>query len=172
MSFYWNLMLLNKNTFFLGKNLEYGLKQEGIITFVRELNGNEIESSYDKYLLDARMYARGKWLLIFKYFSLYLTSNHSDNFVCTRNTHPKVYVSSSRFRNDKWRICLLGCWDISGEFFLQKQKNKNKWKTVKNLHENQQVKSPHKIILKYVSNRISFSIIMLKVHVEDAMRYK
>lgn len=44
----------------LGKNLEYGLKQEGIITFVRELNGNEIEPSYDKYLLDARMYARGK----------------------------------------------------------------------------------------------------------------
>lgn len=44
----------------IGKNLEYGLKQEGIITFVRELNGNEIEPSYDKYLLDARMYARGK----------------------------------------------------------------------------------------------------------------
>lgn len=52
---------LKKHLFIiLGKNLEYGLKQEGIITFVRELNGNEIESSYDKYLLDARMYARGK----------------------------------------------------------------------------------------------------------------
>lgn len=40
-----------------GKNLEYGLKQEGIDTFVRELNGNEIET-YDKYLIDASMKAR------------------------------------------------------------------------------------------------------------------
>lgn len=42
-----------------GKNLEYGLKQEGLLSFVRELNGNE-EEPYDNYLRDASMYARGK----------------------------------------------------------------------------------------------------------------
>lgn len=41
----------------VGKNLEYGLKQEGIDTFVRELNGND-EETYDKYLIDASMKAR------------------------------------------------------------------------------------------------------------------
>lgn len=40
-----------------GKNLEYGLKQEGLLSFVRELNGNE-ENGYDNYLRDASMYAR------------------------------------------------------------------------------------------------------------------
>lgn len=44
-----------------GKNLEYGLKQEGLLSFVRELNGNE-EEQYDKYLRDASMYARGKYV--------------------------------------------------------------------------------------------------------------
>lgn len=37
--------------------MEYGLKQEGIDVFVRDLNGNEIEN-YDKYLIDASMKAR------------------------------------------------------------------------------------------------------------------
>lgn len=41
-----------------GKNLEYGLKQEGLLSFVRELNGND-EEQYDNYLRDASMYARG-----------------------------------------------------------------------------------------------------------------
>lgn len=41
-----------------GKNLEYGLKEEGLLSFVRELNGNE-EEAYDNYLRDASMYARG-----------------------------------------------------------------------------------------------------------------
>lgn len=39
--------------------MEYGLKQEGLLSFVRELNGNEDES-YDNYLKDASMYARGE----------------------------------------------------------------------------------------------------------------
>lgn len=43
---------------FSGKNLEYGLKQEGLLKFVRELNGNE-EEPYNDYLRDASMYARG-----------------------------------------------------------------------------------------------------------------
>lgn len=42
-----------------GKNLEYGLKEEGLLSFVRELNGNA-EEPYDNYLRDASMYARGK----------------------------------------------------------------------------------------------------------------
>ncbi|XP_059225614.1 atrial natriuretic peptide receptor 1 [Stomoxys calcitrans] len=41
----------------VGKNLEYGLRQEGLLSFVRELNGNEQEH-YDTYLRDASMYAR------------------------------------------------------------------------------------------------------------------
>nr|XP_017002067.2 receptor-type guanylate cyclase gcy-28 isoform X2 [Drosophila takahashii] len=41
----------------VGKNLEYGLRQEGLLKFVKELNGNE-EESYDNYLKDASMYAR------------------------------------------------------------------------------------------------------------------
>lgn len=45
----------------VGKNLEYGLKQEGLLSFVRELNGNE-EENYDHYLKDASMYARGMWI--------------------------------------------------------------------------------------------------------------
>jgi atrial natriuretic peptide receptor A len=44
----------------IGKNLEYGLKQEGLLKFVRELNGNE-EEKYEDYLRDASMYARGWW---------------------------------------------------------------------------------------------------------------
>ena len=38
-----------------GKNLEHGLKEEGLLKFVRELNGNE-EEPYDNYLRDASMY--------------------------------------------------------------------------------------------------------------------
>ncbi|CAD7015388.1 unnamed protein product [Ceratitis capitata] len=41
----------------VGKNLEYGLRQEGLLSFVRELNGNEQEP-YENYLKDASMYAR------------------------------------------------------------------------------------------------------------------
>ncbi|TMW41793.1 hypothetical protein DOY81_013127 [Sarcophaga bullata] len=41
----------------VGKNLEYGLRQEGLLSFVRELNGNEQEP-YEIYLRDASMYAR------------------------------------------------------------------------------------------------------------------
>lgn len=44
----------------VGKNLEYGLRQEGLLSFVRELNGNE-EEIYENYLRDASMYARGKY---------------------------------------------------------------------------------------------------------------
>lgn len=37
--------------------MEYGLKEEGLLGFVRELNGNE-EEEYENYLRDASMYAR------------------------------------------------------------------------------------------------------------------
>lgn len=53
-------LLLDRSDLFsltVGKNLEYGLKEEGLLAFVRELNGNE-EESYDNYLRDASMYAR------------------------------------------------------------------------------------------------------------------
>lgn len=53
----------------VGKNLEYGLKHEGVLTFVRELNGNDVEKSYDRYLQDASMYARSK-IFLFLFISL------------------------------------------------------------------------------------------------------
>lgn len=43
----------------LGKNLEHGLKREGLLAFVRELDGNDDED-YGNYLRDASMYARGE----------------------------------------------------------------------------------------------------------------
>lgn len=43
---------------FSGKNLELGLRKEGVLAFVRELNGND-EDTYENYLRDASMYARG-----------------------------------------------------------------------------------------------------------------
>ncbi|CAG2058192.1 unnamed protein product [Timema podura] len=39
------------------KNLEVGLKKEGLLYFVRELDGND-EEEYDIYLKDVSMYAR------------------------------------------------------------------------------------------------------------------
>lgn len=44
---------------FPGRNLEHGLRKAGLLAFVRELNGND-EESYDSYLKDVSMYARGK----------------------------------------------------------------------------------------------------------------
>lgn len=55
---------------FAGKNLEHGLKKEGFLAFVKELDGNDNES-YDNYLRDASMYARG----IIQYYSLYYFQN-------------------------------------------------------------------------------------------------
>lgn len=49
---------------FLGKILEQGLKREGMLAFVRELDGNENES-INNYLRDASMYARGKRFLLY-----------------------------------------------------------------------------------------------------------
>ncbi|KAI4466737.1 guanylyl cyclase [Holotrichia oblita] len=43
--------------YILRKNLEYGLKKLGLLTFVRELDGNDDED-HDNYLRDASMYAR------------------------------------------------------------------------------------------------------------------
>jgi hypothetical protein len=39
--------------------LEYGLRKQGLLRFVRELDGND-EEQYDHYLKDASMYARGR----------------------------------------------------------------------------------------------------------------
>jgi len=68
-------LLLDRSDLFsltVGKNLEFGLKEEGVLKFVKELNGNELlydakvnKSENDKqmndlktYLKDASMYAR------------------------------------------------------------------------------------------------------------------
>lgn len=49
--------------FVLGRNLEYGLRKVGLLAYVRELNGND-EESYDSYLKDVSMYARGNKIII------------------------------------------------------------------------------------------------------------
>lgn len=68
-------LLLDRSDLFsltVGKNLEYGLKEDGVLKFVKELNGNELlyEGKPDKsenekqirdlktILIDASMYAR------------------------------------------------------------------------------------------------------------------
>lgn len=51
---------------FEGKNLEIGLRKAGLLSFVRELDGNE-EEQYEMYLKDVSMYARGKlWHIYIK----------------------------------------------------------------------------------------------------------
>ncbi|XP_050297580.1 atrial natriuretic peptide receptor 1 isoform X1 [Anthonomus grandis grandis] len=53
-------LILDRSDLFsltVGKNLEHGLKKEGLLSFVRELDGNE-NDSIDNYLRDASMYAR------------------------------------------------------------------------------------------------------------------
>lgn len=56
-------LILDRSDLFswtVGKNLEYGLRKEGLLKFVRELDGNSEDESYHYYLRDASMYARGK----------------------------------------------------------------------------------------------------------------
>ncbi|KAK0163436.1 hypothetical protein PV327_007117 [Microctonus hyperodae] len=54
-------LILDKSDLFsltVGKNLEYGLRKDGLLKFVRELDGNSEDDSYHLYLRDASMYAR------------------------------------------------------------------------------------------------------------------
>ncbi|XP_020289738.1 atrial natriuretic peptide receptor 1 isoform X2 [Pseudomyrmex gracilis] len=54
-------LILDRSDLFsltVGKNLEYGLRKDGLLKFVRELDGNSENESYDLYLRDASMYAR------------------------------------------------------------------------------------------------------------------
>lgn len=55
-------LILDRSDLFsltVGKNLEYGLKEEDLLTCVRDLDGND-EEDLDNYLRDASMYARGE----------------------------------------------------------------------------------------------------------------
>ncbi|XP_012220390.1 atrial natriuretic peptide receptor 1 isoform X3 [Linepithema humile] len=54
-------LILDRSDLFsltVGKNLEYGLRKDGLLKFVRELDGNSEDESYNLYLRDASMYAR------------------------------------------------------------------------------------------------------------------
>lgn len=56
-------LILDRSDLFsltVGKNLEYGLRKEGLLKFVRDLDGNSEDESYHLYLRDASMYARSK----------------------------------------------------------------------------------------------------------------
>ena len=59
-------LILDRSDLFswtVGKNLEYGLRKQGLLKFVRELDGNSEDEPYHFYLRDASMYARGKGYL-------------------------------------------------------------------------------------------------------------
>ncbi|XP_025153401.1 atrial natriuretic peptide receptor 1 [Harpegnathos saltator] len=54
-------LILDRSDLFsltVGKNLEYGLRKDGLLKFVRELDGNSEDEPYHFYLRDASMYAR------------------------------------------------------------------------------------------------------------------
>ncbi|XP_011301203.1 atrial natriuretic peptide receptor 1 [Fopius arisanus] len=54
-------LILDRSDLFsltVGKNLEYGLRKDGLLKFVRELDGNSEDDSHHLYLRDASMYAR------------------------------------------------------------------------------------------------------------------
>lgn len=56
-------LILDRSDLFsltVGKNLEYGLRKDGLLKFVRELDGNSEDESYHLYLRDASMYARSE----------------------------------------------------------------------------------------------------------------
>lgn len=57
-------LILDRSDLFsltVGKNLEYGLRKEGLLKFVRDLDGNSEDESYHLYLRDASMYARSEY---------------------------------------------------------------------------------------------------------------
>lgn len=74
-------LILDRSDLFswtVGKNLEYGLRKEGLLKFVRELDGNFEDESYHFYLRDASMYARGKCPKIyFNFVVIHLNIHHS-----------------------------------------------------------------------------------------------
>lgn len=59
-------LILDRSDLFsltVGKNLEYGLRKEGLLKFVRDLDGNSDDESYHLYLRDASMYARSEYVI-------------------------------------------------------------------------------------------------------------
>lgn len=84
-------LILDRSDLFswtVGKNLEYGLRKEGLLKFVRELDGNFEDESYHFYLRDASMYARGKYPKI--YFNFVVTDLIIYHFIV--NVYNKFYV--------------------------------------------------------------------------------
>lgn len=61
---------------FTGKNLEIGLRKDGVLSFIRELDGND-EDTCEIYLKDASMYARGNF---YYYYYLYYAQVQIINF--------------------------------------------------------------------------------------------
>lgn len=84
-------LILDRSDLFswtVGKNLEYGLRKEGLLKFVRELDGNFEDESYHLYLRDASMYARGKCPKI--YFNFVVIDLIIYHFIV--NVYNKFYV--------------------------------------------------------------------------------
>lgn len=119
-------LLPSRRLLFEGKNLEYGLKQEGLLSFVRELNGNE-EEPYDNYLRDASMYARGKmenlfkmWLptvmLVCRLCVWTLIEICSGHIIGARSFGAKIYAGRTYTWHDQRRLDVPRCGNISGEW--------------------------------------------------------
>lgn len=111
-----------------GKNLEYGLKQEGLLSFVRELNGNE-EEPYDNYLRDASMYARGKTISLVSsvyamsciWYANRMIEIHSGHTIGARSFGAKIYAGRACTWHDPRRLDISRCGNISGECELRSE---------------------------------------------------
>lgn len=98
----WTLVCTRTDVyFFTGKNLEYGLRKQGVLTFVRELDGNDNES-YDNYLQDASMYARGKYKKVRVKILL-----RGDEYLCSEHLPDLTQWSSWVWGEYSWGS---SCW--------------------------------------------------------------
>lgn len=86
--------------------MEYGLKQEGLLSFVRELNGNEDES-YDNYLKDASMYARGEY----PFYRNFMVNLYFIEILHSLSLLFLVFPFFFSYFMRQWLFCLLEeCW--------------------------------------------------------------
>lgn len=100
----------------IGKNLEHGLKEEGLLKFVRELNGNDVES-YEIYLRDASMYGMSeKTDTEFNISTIKNSYSSSGDSVGARKTRTEIHVGGPQIGYDEGRLCVSGCGNISSKF--------------------------------------------------------
>lgn len=119
-------LILDRSDLFsltVGKNLEYGLRKEGLLKFVRELDGNSDDEPYHFYLRDASMYARGLYTIkrmneIFQIFIrdkyVYFCSRDTER---TRHSRKEIHAGCTSTRYDERRLDILGRGNLSSMNF-------------------------------------------------------